>query len=152
MKALRRARLPKGLETQPGVEWIQILERCFERDDGVQFVDCGAAPLEQMPDALREKVLQMNRPLGHAAGGPRLSMALERTCDKPANRHAAGGQAEILAIGKNPDDPLRRSAEPKRIPRSTHPLPGPEEADDGVELVGERHRGPANRGGSQVRL
>ena len=72
-----------------------------------------------------------------------------RRCSGPSDR--LGGQPELRQIDQDLDDALRRAAQAVRIARAGRLLARGEQADDRVELVGERDRRPGHRGLAELR-
>ena len=111
------------------------------------------AHVPQVKSALFEQVTQ---PVEHERGQPRLGIrrcGLVSAAREPkqfTDRHAGFEAGQLGKIDQNPEHPLRLAADPKRIARPGRLLAGAEQADDGIQLVGERHRRPRHRRLAQI--
>ena len=103
----------------------------------------GAALLEHVAHAVDQERRRAARvaSVGVARGSSRRAAPIEhRPSVTATSRPVSSGRSTRMRTSA-----LRRAAQAVRIARPGRPLAGGEHADDGVELVGQRHRRPGDR-------
>jgi hypothetical protein len=110
----------------------------MRRQHAPDVAPVGAARLEGKLQPFGQKRAQF----GDRLGADRLRVAVRRRGYERRQRRPNRPADERLGVQQQPENPVCGTPEAEWIARSGRPLPGQEQTDERVELVGERNRRP----------